>query len=80
MTEKERYFDMGVQIGKTVFSEHLKGDSLLASKYTSDHAAISLRKLQIQFGTILPYQDMVKRGIRMGVLTAGTQQRRANHG
>ena len=69
--EQRYYFDKGVEIGKVVFRNHLKGDSYKASLYNDNHAEISLRTLQIQFGTILPFQQEVKRGIKLGVLTGG---------
>lgn len=73
--EQRYYFDKGVEIGKAVFHEHLKGDSYKASLYNDSHAETSLRKLQIQFGTILPFKQEVKRGIRLGVLTGGLKSK-----
>ena len=80
MNESEQYFNLGVAYGEAVFHEHLKGCSLMASLYNDSHAIISLRKLQVRFGIILPHQDMIKRGIIMGVKVAGSKQRRVNHG
>ena len=76
MTDQEYYFNMGVEIGRDTYHSILKGDSYLASRFTLDHADKAMKKAFKQFNIILPHQDMIKRGIRMGVLTSGTQQRR----
>lgn len=73
--EREEYFDFGVNIGKAIFHETLKGNSLMASLYNDTHAEQSLKKLQVKLGTIFPHQDLIKRGIKMGVRVAGSEQR-----
>ena len=74
--EQQYYFDMGVVFGESLFTTHLKGDSLMASNFTYDHAGIALKNAMKQFKQILPCQEIIQRGIVLGVKTAGVKQPR----
>ena len=72
-TEQQYYFDMGVELGELVFAKHLNGDSYSASKYTPEHAAISLKNAMVANEVIFHHQEIIKRGIVLGVKTAGVK-------
>lgn len=72
----EEYFDFGVDIGRELFVEELGSDSLKASIFNIEHATLFLRKMQIALGVILPHQDIIKRGLIMGVKVAGSERRK----
>lgn len=72
--EQQYYFDMGVTIGESLFITHLHGDSLMASQFNDKYADVALKKAMKQFSVILHCQDIIKRGIVLGVKTAGVKQ------
>ncbi len=75
--EQQYYFDMGVKLGELVFAKHLNGDSYSASKYTPEHAAISLKNAMVANEVIFHHQEIIKHGIVLGVKTAGVKIRRS---
>ena len=70
---QEQYFNFGVDMGKAIYEHELHGNSYLASIFDEETAKILLKKVQIGVNRIFPHQEIIAKGIKLGVLTGGVK-------